>query len=76
VSTWQGICAPRDTPPAIVAALSRAVAQAARSADFAERLAALGAQAVGSSPEEFLVFVKSEIPRWPKAIRNSGAKAQ
>lgn len=39
-------------------------------------LAALGAEAIGSSPEAFLSFVKAEIPRWAKAIRESGAKAQ
>jgi tripartite-type tricarboxylate transporter receptor subunit TctC len=75
-ATWQGICGPANMPRSIVDALNRAIAQAARSADSAERLAALGAQAVGSSPEAFLSFVKAEIPRWAKAIHESGAKAQ
>ncbi|MGZ5114839.1 MAG: tripartite tricarboxylate transporter substrate-binding protein [Burkholderiales bacterium] len=75
-ATWQGICGPANMPRPVVATLNRAIAQAVRSPDSAERLAVLGAQAVGSSPEEFLVFVKTEIPRWAKAIRDSGAKAQ
>jgi tripartite-type tricarboxylate transporter receptor subunit TctC len=75
-ATWQGICAPGGTPQAVVGVLSRAIAQAARSTDSAERLAALGARAVGSSPQEFAAFVQAEIPRWAKAIRDSGAKAQ
>lgn len=75
-ATWQGMCAPAGTPRPVVATLNRAIAQAVRSPEASERLAALGAQAVGNSPEEFLAFVKSEIPRWAKAIRESGARVQ
>jgi tripartite-type tricarboxylate transporter receptor subunit TctC len=75
-ATWQGICGPAGLPKPVLATLNRAIAQAARSPEAAERLAALGAQAVGNSPEAFLAFVKTEIPRWAKAIRESGAKAQ
>jgi tripartite-type tricarboxylate transporter receptor subunit TctC len=74
--TWQGFCAPAGTPKTIVATLNRAVAAAVKSPDAAERLAALGAQGVGNSPEEFLAFVKAEIPRWAKSIRDSGAKVE
>jgi tripartite-type tricarboxylate transporter receptor subunit TctC len=75
-TTWQGICGPAHMPRAIVTTLNRALARAIRSPETAERLAALGAEAVGSSPDEFLAFVRSEIPRWAKAIRESGAKPQ
>jgi tripartite-type tricarboxylate transporter receptor subunit TctC len=75
-TTWQGICGPAHMPRAIVTTLNRALTRAIRSPETVERLAALGAQAVGSSPDEFLAFVKSEIPRWAKAIRESGAKPQ
>jgi tripartite-type tricarboxylate transporter receptor subunit TctC len=75
-TSWQGMCAPAGTPKPIVAALNRAISQAVRSPEASERLAALGAQAVGNSPEAFLAFVKAEIPRWAKAIRDSGAKPQ
>ena len=74
--TWQGFCAPAGTPKPVVATLNRAVAAAGRSTDAAERLAALGAQGVGNSPEEFVAFVKAEIPRWAKSIRDSGAKVE
>jgi tripartite-type tricarboxylate transporter receptor subunit TctC len=75
-ASWQGICAPPGMSKPVVATLNRAIAQAVRSPESSERLAALGAQAVGNSPEEFLAIVKTEIPRWAKAIRESGAKAQ
>jgi tripartite-type tricarboxylate transporter receptor subunit TctC len=75
-ATWQGICGPPKMARPILTTLNRAIVQAARAPETQERLAALGAQAVGSSPEDFLAFIKTEIPRWAKAIRESGAKAQ
>jgi tripartite-type tricarboxylate transporter receptor subunit TctC len=74
--TWQGVCAPGATPGPIVDVLNRAVVSAARAPATVERFAALGAESVGSSPAEFAAYVKSEIPRWSRAIRASGAKAQ
>jgi tripartite-type tricarboxylate transporter receptor subunit TctC len=74
--TWQGVCAPGGAPAPIVDVLNRAVVSAARAPATVERFTALGAESVGSSPAEFTAYVKSEIPRWSKAIRASGAKAQ
>ncbi len=73
--TWQGVCAPGGTPPNIVGVLNRAVVTAARAPVTVERFAALGAESVGSTSAEFAAYVKSEIPRWSKAIKASGAKA-
>lgn len=75
-ATWQGVCAPAGTPQPIIATLNRAFAQVARSPDVGERLASLGAQAIGNTPQEFAAFLKMEIPRWTKAIQLSGAKPQ
>jgi tripartite-type tricarboxylate transporter receptor subunit TctC len=63
-------------PKTVAATLNRAMVQAVRAPETAQRLAELGAQAVGNSPEEFAAVVKTEIPRWAKAIRDSGAKTQ
>ena len=75
-ASWQGICGPAGLSKPVAATLNRAIVQAVRSPETAQRLAALGTQAVGNSPEEFTALVKAEIPRWAKAIRESGAKAQ
>jgi tripartite-type tricarboxylate transporter receptor subunit TctC len=40
-----------------------------------ERLAALGAEPVGDKPDEFAAFIKSEIPKYAKIIKASGATA-
>lgn len=75
-ATWQGVCAPAGTPKPVLAVLNRTVVDAARAPATVQRYAALGAEAVGSTPEEFTAFVKAEIPRWTKAIRDSGARPQ
>lgn len=75
-ATWQGVCAPGGAAKTIVATLQHAIARAARSPEVSERLAALGAQAIGNKPEEFVAFVKAEVLRWGKAIRDSGATPQ
>ena len=75
-ATWQGVCAPAGTPKPVLAVLNRTVVDAARAPATVQRYAALGAVAVGSTPEEFTAFVKAEIPRWTKAIRDSGARPQ
>ena len=75
-ATWQGVCAPAGTPKPVRAVLNRTVVDAARAPATVQRYAALGAEAVGSTPEEFTAFVKAEIPRWTKAIRDSGARPQ
>ena len=75
-ATWQGVCAPSGTPQPVLATLNRAVVEAVHAPATIQRYAALGAEAVGGTPEEFLAFVKAEIPRWARAIRESGAQAR
>ncbi len=75
-ATWQGVCAPAGTPKNVLATLNRSVVDAARAPSTVQRYAALGAEAVGGTPEEFLAFVKAEIPRWSRAIRDSGVQGR
>lgn len=75
-ATWQGVCAPAGTPKNVLATLNRSVVDAARAPSTVQRYAALGAEAVGGTPEEFLAYVKAEIPRWAKAIRDSGVQGR
>jgi tripartite-type tricarboxylate transporter receptor subunit TctC len=45
-------------------------------ADIVERLSGQGAEPVGSTPEEFAAYIKSESVKWAKVVRESGAKAE
>lgn len=75
VSTWFGIFAPANTPPDVVNKLNTEVVRILRTSEMRERLATLGAEPVGNKPDEFLAFIKSEIPKYAKVIKASGAKA-
>ena len=74
VSTWYGIWAPAATPPAIVHKLSSELAAVVRLPEVRARLADLGAEAVGNTPEEFAAFNRSELAKWAKIVKDSGAK--
>lgn len=74
VSTWYGIWAPASTPPAIVKRVSSELAAVVRIPEVRARLADLGAEAVGNTPEEFAAFNRSELAKWAKIVKDSGAK--
>jgi tripartite-type tricarboxylate transporter receptor subunit TctC len=74
VSSWNGLFAPAKTPPEIIARLHDEAAKALAAPDMHEKLAAQGAEAVGSTPEEFRAYIRAEIEKWGKVIRASGAR--
>ena len=73
VTSWYGLFAPPGTPAAIIDKLSSEVAAALKAPEVAERLAAMGAQAAPTTPEQFGRIVKSEIARWAPVVKASGA---
>ena len=75
VSTWFGIFAPAGTPPELVSKLNIEVVRILHTNEMRERLAALGAEPAGNKPDEFLAFIKAEIPKYAKVIKASGARA-
>lgn len=73
VSSWNGLFAPAKTPPEIVARLHAEAVKALATPDLREKLNAQGAEAVGSTPEEFRAYIRAEIEKWGKVVRASGA---
>ncbi len=71
---WIGLVAPTGTPQPIVNKLNAEVLKALKMPDIRERFLALGADPVGNSPEEFGSYIKSEIAKWGKAVKSSGAQ--
>jgi tripartite-type tricarboxylate transporter receptor subunit TctC len=74
VTVWQGLLAPAGTPAPIVARLSAETADALHAPELRARLAVLGVEAIGSSPEVFAHFIREELARWGDAVRRSGAR--
>jgi tripartite-type tricarboxylate transporter receptor subunit TctC len=73
---WQGLFAVAGTAPDIVARLQADVGKVLRLPEVRERLAALGAEPVGSTPEEFGAFIRAERTRWGRIIREKGIRSE
>ncbi|QHI98108.1 tripartite tricarboxylate transporter substrate binding protein [Xylophilus rhododendri] len=71
--TWFGILAPAGTPAAIVKTLNTEFNKAMQLPDVAAKLKSDGGDVMGGSVETFAALLKSEIPRWGKIVKDSGA---
>jgi tripartite-type tricarboxylate transporter receptor subunit TctC len=71
---WNGLVGPADIPKPIVEKIHAAVAKIYAQPDMRERLVSLAAEPAISTPEEFAALVKTEIGKWAKAVKDSGAK--
>ncbi|MGN6460115.1 MAG: Bug family tripartite tricarboxylate transporter substrate binding protein, partial [Pseudolabrys sp.] len=73
---WTALLAPHDTPPAIIAKLNQAAAEAMKDPAVKEKLASQGATLVGDKPEQFRAFIESEIKKWAKVIKDAGVPTE
>lgn len=75
ITAWYGIVAPAGTPPDIVRRLNAELVLAIRSPEIAQRIAALGGAPIANTVEEFQAFLRTDVARWAKVVRESGARA-
>jgi len=68
-STWFGPLAPAKTPREIIVRLNAELMKMLQRPDVRARFAAEGIEALGSTPEEFGTYIKSEIERWSRVIK-------
>lgn len=71
--TWFGVLAPANTPAPIVAQLNKAINQALKHPEVAEKLRSEGGEILGGTSEQFSTLLKAEVPRWAKIVKDSGA---
>lgn len=71
VSLWFGMLGPAGLPKPIVDKAWRDTAALLKTAEVRERFASLGADPIGSTPDEFTAFIKTEIAKWEKVIRGA-----
>ena len=72
--SWFGMAAPAGTPRDIIAKLHGETVRIIKLPEVTERIASEGADFIGSTPEEMTAFVQSEIVKWGKVVKLSGAK--
>jgi tripartite-type tricarboxylate transporter receptor subunit TctC len=73
--TWIGFFAPAGMQQDLVNRINSEITRALASPDVAERLAQLGLEWKPNSSGEFAVFLREEVQKWAKAVKDSGAKA-
>lgn len=75
-AAWQGIVVPAGTPADIIQKLNVEVNRALANPDLRARLASQGAEILGGTPAEYAAHLRTEMPRWAKAVKDSGATAE
>ena len=68
---WFGIVAPAGTPRDIVNRLSQEIGRLLKQPALRERFASVGVELAPNTPEEFAAFIKAEIPKWSKVLRDA-----
>ncbi len=76
VTAWFGLLAPAATPADIVARISAEIMKGFKTAQLKERFAAMGADPVGDTPEQFAAFVKAEMAKWAKVVKAAGIRGE
>jgi tripartite-type tricarboxylate transporter receptor subunit TctC len=74
IDTWWGLVAPAGTPHDVIQKMNHAFVAALNSPEAKTRFAALLAEPVPNTPEQFAAFMKSELAKYEKFVKASGAK--
>jgi tripartite-type tricarboxylate transporter receptor subunit TctC len=74
VINWFGLTSPAKTPAAIVTRLNSAFARALQLPDVREKLTNEGSELVGNSPAEFTAFLKGDLAKWAKVVKEANIK--
>ena len=72
--TWYGMLAPAATPAAVITRINSDVFRIINTPEFRDNMIKQGADPVGNSPEEFATYIKSEIIKWEKIVKEIGAQ--
>jgi len=76
VTGWYGLFVPAATSPKIVEHLNATVRQTAAMPEIQKRFSALGAELIAQSPKQFAAFVKVEMEKWAKVVKDSGIQPE
>jgi tripartite-type tricarboxylate transporter receptor subunit TctC len=75
MSAWQGVVVPAATGRDIVAKLNSEINRAVQNPDLRQKLALGGSEPLGGTSEQYAAYIRSELQRWTKVVKDAGAKA-
>ena len=75
-TTWYGVLAPRSTPSERVAALNGHIRNVLRTPEMKEPFLREGAEVIASTPEEFGKFLRLELAKWARVVKETGLKGE
>jgi tripartite-type tricarboxylate transporter receptor subunit TctC len=75
VGVWFGVLTVAGTPPDVVKRLNVEMVRILTSSEIKERFGKIGVEVVAGTPEQFSTFLKSEVDRWAKVVRDANIKA-
>ncbi len=73
---WLGLFAPKNTPPPILQRLQKDIGEAVNSADYRDRLATLDMQPRASTSQELADYLRSDLAKWGKVVKDAGIKPE
>jgi tripartite-type tricarboxylate transporter receptor subunit TctC len=76
VEVWVGLLGPAKTPQAVIAKVNSETTAVLKSSEVRSRLVALGAEAVGSTPDEFRSYIARDADKWLRVIRSANIKEE
>ena len=74
VSGWFGLLAPAGTPPAVLATIQQALAEAVKQPEVNKQMLELGAQPVVNTPDAFAKLVQADVAKWRDVVKTTGVK--
>jgi len=75
-SAWYGVLIPAGTPARVIATWNASIVKALRAPEVADRIAREGADIIASSPVEFGAYMKTELAKWAKVVKDNGLKVE
>ena len=76
ITAWIGVVAPKGTPNEIVQKLNLEIGRALKDPEFARQMSTMGVDPLGSTPDEFAVFLRNEILRWKQIVQDADVKVE
>ena len=73
---WYGVFAPAGTPPEIVRKLNAEIGAITSQSEFRAQMQGQGADPMNATPQEFATYVRAEVGKWGKVVRDSGARVE